>query len=232
MFCGKCGGEILNDSKFCTSCGAAIGHLKKSTNPPERLVSGSGATNESVGQGVKNTDFPLSASMVNSKGFDQLIGNNIEYYRSSFLRLVPLIKGDAASATLPLGKQLKGSFEMDRKLESAGGFNWAAAIFCWTWLAYRRMYLGATLMLVSELVVVLVFEYKPLIGLTVFLLGRLSMGFQANTAYYKHLNELLKKSTAVEYSSLGGVSQYGMVIFSLVGISSFIVALAVLELIL
>lgn len=203
---------LINDAKFCEDCGSAMTSANGCSVCNSLASSNVGGASDKIASASEDErlgGFHLTESFINSKSFDSLVGSNIDYYREKFLRLEPIMKEQISYANLPLNerfKQASGNNERNRKLMTAGGFNWAAAIFPWIWMAYRRMYLYAAAILGTQ---ILVSAFSSRIGIISAIFLLILSGFLGNSMYYFYLNKLLKKSNTTDYAKIGGVSPFG-----------------------
>ena len=109
MFCTQCGKENLNDAKFCGGCGTTI-------NSNIAIPASNAINSEST-----NTDgFYLSETFINSKSFDELIGNNSSYYKEKFLSLSSSMKKLITDGNVPISERINkagGNFEIQRQID-------------------------------------------------------------------------------------------------------------------
>jgi hypothetical protein len=219
MFCSKCGNENPETANFCRSCGSptnsekTIG-LERPSSVSSNLESNKTVSRNSEVGGAAN--LHVTSSFIQSAAFDSLIGKNTDYYRKAFLRLEPVMKEQIAYMNLPLGdrvKEISGNSERNRMLMTAGGFNWAAAVFSWIWIAYRRMYIYAAI-----IAVLMIGASFTRVSFIVAVISIVLIGFMGNSMYYYHLNNLLKKSNNTNYSEIGGTSPLGAGLFLAGGI--------------
>jgi len=136
----------------------------------------------------------MTEQFILSKAFPIFVSHHNDYYKKRFLLLEPIMK-----------KQTSRAFNQNALM--AGGFNLSAALFsCW-WMAYRRMYLPATIFMLIEFgaLVLLGRHFDNVFWL--FTIVNICVGLIGNSMYFKHCNiQLVNCHTYEEYKQKGGTS--------------------------
>lgn len=158
----------------------------------------------------------LDEDFIKSSDFDRIIGKNATYYKVAFQKIIDQEGND----------KIRNGELITIKENSKSRFNWPAGIFSIFWFAYRKMWKYALIFFGLETVLFAIMEWaRPMndasgslspkgfgtfIGVVVVLAW--VAGTIANTYYFRHIQELLKKSASIDEAKLASGTSWAAVL--------------------